>query len=154
MLMRRCFLTKKIFFKENVITKCFSSDQNIPPGLKKTSPQTLGHIRNIDAKPDLGAVKQPSYVLTDIFDVDVSSKKKPLNDKDAENQLNEPTLMTGYSDQGFEINHISCYGSIILFPRTFALWNVQRPKEITLESLQLVSMYTPRICEFLFLFFQ
>lgn len=53
--------------------------------------------------------------------------------------------MEGYFPNGFKINNSDIYGSVLLLPRAHYLWNVENNEKISLESLQLFEIITPKV---------
>jgi uncharacterized protein len=55
------------------------------------------------------------------------------------------TQITSYRGEGFNINEIRLWGSILAFPRFTLLWDVKNFSEITPASLAILPLIKPRI---------
>ena len=90
------------------------------------------------------SVSVPSNVMPTTLAADFDRKKMSA-EKFASGR--SQTFMTGYSDQGFQINAIGCYGGALLFPRFFVLWDRSSLSQVTVDSLQLIFLHQPKICK-------
>lgn len=51
----------------------------------------------------------------------------------------------GYGDTSFQINEVQVNQSVLLFRKSFLLWNARTFKDITIESLSIFAMLHPTI---------
>ncbi|EDO36524.1 predicted protein [Nematostella vectensis] len=54
-----------------------------------------------------------------------------------------PPYVTKYSTQGFRVKNVKVFGSVAIIPDNFFHWKVQRPEEISPESLSLFTLTDP-----------
>uniref|UniRef100_A0A7S2SGE9 NADH dehydrogenase [ubiquinone] 1 alpha subcomplex assembly factor 3 n=1 Tax=Eucampia antarctica TaxID=49252 RepID=A0A7S2SGE9_9STRA len=69
---------------------------------------------------------------------------------DVVNMLHYPKPKESDDEKQEQLHMTHMNGSIIAFPNSCFLWNVSRPKDVTLESLSVVLLHSPEI-EFLFI---
>lgn len=55
------------------------------------------------------------------------------------------TLGAGLSDRGFFVNNTEIDGSVLLLPRSFLMWSPKSYDEMTVESLDILSLLVPKI---------
>lgn len=68
----------------------------------------------------------------DLMEDDVGSRKK--------------IVLAGYDSHGFQLGDgVDVRGSILCFPNSFVLWEPKRARDITVESLHLLELVTPKI---------
>ncbi|EKX44614.1 hypothetical protein GUITHDRAFT_72009 [Guillardia theta CCMP2712] len=55
------------------------------------------------------------------------------------------TVVQSYNQYGIVVNNVILPGAVLLLPKTSFLWNVNSMEDITVDSLKVLTMLSPRI---------